>query len=118
MGGMEIFFVVFFASGVDFITLIPFLGMVVGWMFWILFYMYLAIRGISPRAKNFVTGGVSTFFELIPILQMLPTITVGVVMIILQIRRQDRKKAKAEAEKAKKKSAESKASREDKTPVQ
>jgi len=92
--GMEIFFMVFFALIADLLTLIPLVGMVVGWIFWRFIYGYLIlIRGIRPNRKGVASGLVSSILELIPLIQMLPTITAGVILIILSTRRDDKKKA-------------------------
>lgn len=103
IGGMAAFFLIFLAIVVDILTLIPFLGMVIGWIFWLFFYMLIVfILGVSLKASDLVTGGISSFAELLPIVQMFPTITLGVVRIILSTRKQDRKKALS-ASKAEKK---------------
>lgn len=102
IGRAEAFFLIFFATGFDLLTIFPIIGSIVGWIFWFLFYMYLVvIRGFSLKASDLVTGGISSFVELFPVVQIFPTITLGVVRIILSTRRQDRKKALEANKKAK-----------------
>jgi hypothetical protein len=94
IGGAAAFFMLFIAGSVDLITLIPLVGTFIGWIFWIFFSMYMVFSGIGLRSKNIITGGISTIIELVPGLQMLPSITTGVLMIIFSTRAEDKIKSK------------------------
>lgn len=97
IAGMESFFIGFFAVVTDFLTMIPFVGSLLGWIFWIFFSMYLLfIKGIWIRAKNLVTMTVSTVVEAIPIVSMLPSITLGIFLTLAQIRVEDKLNSKKE----------------------
>ncbi len=72
--GAEIFFVMFVAIVADLLTLIPFVGDFLGWIFWLFFTMYcLFIKGIIVKPLQLVISGASALIELVPILQMLPS---------------------------------------------
>lgn len=71
----------------DALTFIPFVGIAVGPLFWIVFNYYLHKKGFPiMNGKRFATGAISTIAEIIPAIQALPTITVGVVLTFGMIR--------------------------------
>jgi hypothetical protein len=70
----------------DALTLIPFVGIAVGPIFWISFNYYLHKKGFPIMSgKRLGTGIISTIAEIIPAIQALPTITLGVIAILVMI---------------------------------
>ncbi|MDQ2933197.1 MAG: hypothetical protein M3Q80_02345, partial [bacterium] len=79
-------FIVLFIIAVlaDALTFIPFVGIIVGPMFWAgaTLYFWKAGMGLMNWGRV-VTSIISTITELIPFLQEFPLITVGVIVIFI-----------------------------------
>lgn len=61
---------------------------------WIIFYFWLIISGVSfigtsSATKRFAITAVATIVGLIPFLNIIPTLLIGVVLIIMNIRKED-----------------------------
>ncbi|MDE2188529.1 MAG: hypothetical protein KGJ35_02255 [Patescibacteria group bacterium] len=90
IGNVSAIILLFLAAIADLLCLIPFVGDVVGPVFWIAVAIYLWKIGcgfINPR--RLITEVISMIAELIPGVQELPTIIVGVAIIILLVRFED-----------------------------
>lgn len=75
----------------DLLSLIPFLNVIVAPIAWITVTLWLYLEGVSPLSgRRLATIGVSFIVGLIPILSMLPEITLAVVAIILMVKLEDR----------------------------
>jgi hypothetical protein len=67
----------------DLLSLIPAVGILVGPVFWLCAGAYFWIAGLGfVNGRRLVTGGISTVAEIIPGIQAIPTILVGVIAII------------------------------------
>lgn len=77
----------FGAALADLASLIPFVGTVVGPIFWIAVSIYFWTIGMGIiSGRRLATGLISAVAELIPGVQALPTITVGIIAVILMTR--------------------------------
>ena len=82
---------VFFAIVADLVTLIPFVGVVVGPLYWILLSIFLYKKGFGIiNARRLATSIGSMVVEMVPVLQALPLITVGTILIIVLSKMEDR----------------------------
>ncbi|MEK7650794.1 MAG: hypothetical protein AAB364_02930 [Patescibacteria group bacterium] len=64
---------------------------IVGSIFWIVFAIWFFILGISPlNLKRLATMLSSVVIELIPLVSILPSITVGVIAIIVMVKLEDK----------------------------
>lgn len=71
----------------DLASLIPLVGTVVGPVFWFVAGIYFWSIGMGIiNSKRLTTGAISIVAELIPVIQSLPTITVGIIAIIIMTR--------------------------------
>ncbi len=62
-----------------------------GAMGWIVIGIWLLLLGVSPfTIKRLATAGVSALVEIIPILSVLPSVTVGVIVIIGMVKSEDK----------------------------
>ncbi len=78
---------VFLAIIADLLSLIPFVGTVIGPIFWFAMGLYFWNIGMGIiNGKRLATGAISIIGEIIPIIQSLPTITVGIIAIIIMTR--------------------------------
>lgn len=78
----------------DAISLIPYVNIVNGFVFWFSFTVYFWSKGVKKLGPNTVAAVV----EVIPILSMLPAITLGVVVTIGMQWRHEKKEAKKKAD--------------------
>lgn len=80
-----------FALVADVFTIIPFVGDFVGPIFWLLASFYFWKNGMGfINGKRGITTVISTIAELIPGIQELPTIFVGMLIIIGTSRLEDK----------------------------
>lgn len=64
---------------------------IVGSILWIVFAIWFFILGISPlNLKRLATMLSSVVIELIPLVSILPSITVGVIAIIVMVKLEDK----------------------------
>ena len=70
----------------DIFSFIPFVGA----LGWIVFTIWFFLLGISPfTIKRLATMISSTIIELIPWISLLPSVTIGVIVIIIMIKSED-----------------------------
>ncbi len=75
----------------DLVSLIPFVGDLVGFIFWIIAGIYLWRKGIGLfSGRKLATLLVTETIKIIPILQELPSLTVGIVLVIVMTRIEDK----------------------------
>ncbi|MDB5238822.1 MAG: hypothetical protein JWO00_157 [Candidatus Parcubacteria bacterium] len=80
-----------FATVAELLTLIPFAGAIVGPLFWIGAGIYLWHKGCGfLKVGRLVTEAISFIAEMIPVVQELPTIIVGMAIVIALIRLEDK----------------------------
>jgi hypothetical protein len=71
----------------DLISFIPFVGALA----WVVFTFWLHLLGVELwSARKFATMGTSTIMELIPVLSVLPTVTIGIIAIIIMVKFEER----------------------------
>jgi hypothetical protein len=71
----------------DLITLIPIAGDIVGPIFWVFAGLYFWKSGLGfVNGKRLVTGAISLVAELIPGIQEFPTIALGMIIIVIMTR--------------------------------
>lgn len=88
--GMSIFLICF-AGLFDLISLIPGAGTILGPIFWIIIGIYLWTKGMGIiNGKRLVTGGLSLVAEIVPVVQELPALVAGIIIVLLIIRIEDR----------------------------
>lgn len=86
----HVFNIVFWAISFDSLTLIPFVGNFLGPLYWIVFSLYLLRRGCGfINGRRLATAAASVVIEMIPVLSVLPTLTLGSVIVIALIRAED-----------------------------
>lgn len=74
----------------DILSLIPLVGTIVGPAFWVIANIYFWKSGLGfANSKRLATGAVSVTAEIIPAIQALPTITLGILAIILMSKFED-----------------------------
>lgn len=91
IGNYAIVLITALAGLADLLTLIPGVGDVLGWLSWIMFAIIFWIKGLgffSP--KKLAISIVSVVTELVPGVQALPTITAGVIAILVMTRAEDK----------------------------
>ncbi|MEK7463747.1 MAG: hypothetical protein AAB610_01340 [Patescibacteria group bacterium] len=91
IGIMGIIVFVCFAGIFDLLTLIPFVGSLFGWVYFVIFTIYLAQTGhgfINP--KTLVPQVISIVAEFIPAVQELPTILAATIAVIIISRIEDK----------------------------
>jgi hypothetical protein len=87
IGTIAIIVLVFFGIIADLLSLIPFVGDFVGPIFWVCAGIYFWKIGMGLlNGKRLATGVVSIVAELIPAVQALPTISVGIIAVIIMTR--------------------------------
>ncbi len=75
----------------DLLTLIPLVGVLAGPIYWILINIYFLKAGFGLMSgKRLATSGISAVAEIVPVIQELPTITVGMIIIIITTRLQEK----------------------------
>lgn len=84
--------VLVFCAGIfDLATLIPFVGIIMGPIFWAIAGVYLWAKGVGMFGwKKLATSVISLIAEAIPAIQALPMLTVGIVVILILIRIEDK----------------------------
>ena len=80
-----------FDAIVFFINFIPFLGqiisIIIGFIAYMTFFLWFKLKGVDMmKPKRVATMGVGFFISLIPILNMLPEITISVIITIASTR--------------------------------
>jgi len=71
----------------DILSLVPFAGTFVAPFFWGCMTVYLYIKGYSLlNPRRLVTSGISLVAEMIPVVQELPALTVGVIVLLIMLR--------------------------------
>jgi len=89
-GGMSTILILL-AGLADLLTLIPFVGDVVGPLFWVLASIYFWKAGLGlVNGRRLATTVVSTVIELIPAAQAFPAILAGIIAVIVMVRIEDR----------------------------
>jgi len=84
-------FWLFSAIVADALSLIPFVGVISGPVFWALFSFYLWKVGcgfINPR--RLITGSISMVVEILPAVQMLPAATLGFILVYIFVRMEEK----------------------------
>ncbi len=83
----------------DLFTLIPFVGDIVGPIYWFImtFYLWKTGHGIV-NVKMISSEAISFIAEVIPMVQALPTIFASTIVIIIFSRREERSMSKGESE--------------------
>jgi hypothetical protein len=75
----------------DLATTIPFVGTIMGPLFWIIVGIYFWTKGMGVvNGRRLAVSGVSFVAELIPAIQALPTLIVGIIIILLIVRIEDK----------------------------
>ncbi len=91
IGTITAFILIFVAILVDLLSLIPLLGSILGPGFWICINIYFWYVGLGiVNARRLASGIISTLIELIPILQWLPSVTLGMILVIIMIRLEEK----------------------------
>jgi len=84
-------FWILFAALADLLSLIPFVGSIVGPIYWVCFSIYLWKIGCGLlNARRLATGITSMVIEIIPAFQAFPTILIGTIAIIVMVRTEDK----------------------------
>lgn len=79
------------AAFTDLLTLIPFAGDFIGWLFWGLCTIYFWRKGMGVINMNrFVPALISSIAELFPVVQEFPTIVVAMFAILVLTRIEDK----------------------------
>lgn len=74
----------------DLFSLIPLVNLIVTPIAWIIFTIWLSLEGVSPFSGRRAAIAIGSFIiGLIPILSMLPEITVGIISIIFMVKSED-----------------------------
>ena len=75
----------------DILSLIPLLNILVDIIAWLIFGLWFTLRGISfLNPRRFATFAVSFIVGLIPILSILPELTLAIIATILMVKSEDR----------------------------
>lgn len=75
----------------DLLTLIPFVGDFISWIFWFCASVYFWKIGMGlVNGRRLATLAISIVIELIPAIQWLPGILAGIIAIIIMTRVEDR----------------------------
>ena len=91
LGITAIAVLIFTAAIADLICLIPFAGDFVGPVYWVLVSIFLYTKGFGIlNARRFATSAISMVAEMIPGVQELPIILVGVIIVIVFSRIEDK----------------------------
>ncbi len=91
IGTLTAFILIFIAILVDLLSLIPLLGSILGPGFWICINIYFWYVGLGiVNTRRLASGIISTLIELIPVLQWLPSVTVGMILVIIMIRLEEK----------------------------
>ncbi|HEY9583862.1 MAG TPA: hypothetical protein VJI66_02790 [Candidatus Paceibacterota bacterium] len=91
IGALAIVLLVALAGIFDLLSLIPFVGDIVGPIFWIIASIYFWKAGLGlVNGKRLATAAISLIAELIPAVQELPMILAGIVAIIIMTRIEDK----------------------------
>ncbi len=91
IGAVGIVFLVALATLADLFSLIPFVGDIVGPIFWICASVYLWKIGCGLlNARRLATSLISMVAEMIPIVQELPLILAGMIAVIVMVRMEDK----------------------------
>ncbi len=86
----------FFATVADIVTLIPIAGDIVAPVFWVLVSIYLYFKGHGIlNARRLATSLISMATELIPVIQEFPLLIVGIAVVIVLSRLEDKTGIKA-----------------------
>ena len=91
MGSTGIVITLILATLADLLSLIPLIGDAVGPIFWVCISLYLWKIGcglLNPR--RLITEIISLGIEIVPVLQALPSIFIGMIIIIVFIRLEDK----------------------------
>lgn len=88
--GISIVLIMLAAVG-DALSLIPFVGAIVGPIFWIIIGIYLWTKGMGIlNGRKLAVTAVSFVSEIIPIVQELPMLLAGIIAILFIIRVEDK----------------------------
>ena len=80
-----------FALTFDLFSLLPFINFIIAPIAWIIFTIWLFLEGVSPFSGRRAAVVMSSFIiGLIPVLSMLPEITVGIISIIFMVKSEDK----------------------------
>jgi hypothetical protein len=87
IGILTIIILVFIALLADLLSIIPFVGTFVGPIFWASVALYLYIKGFGfLNLRRLAPMAISVVGELIPAIQALPTIFVGMIALVILIK--------------------------------
>lgn len=86
-----VFILIMMAGVADIVSLIPFVGTLVGPTFWVVMSWYLWKTGHGLlNWKTIIPEGISVVAEIIPVIQELPTIIVATIVIVVISRVEDK----------------------------
>ncbi|MDO8430591.1 MAG: hypothetical protein Q7S72_01205 [Candidatus Taylorbacteria bacterium] len=75
----------------DLLSLIPFVGTVMGTVFWVIAGVYLWTKGVSFfSGRKLAITAISYVAELIPVIQELPMLVAGIIGVLLVLRIEDK----------------------------
>ncbi len=79
------------AAFFDLLSVIPLIGGAFGFIFWVIFGIFLYTKGIKMwDGKKMAVSAISFLAELFPFVQTLPTLIAGSIAILLMIRIEDK----------------------------
>lgn len=82
---------IMFATLCDALSLIPFVGDIVAPIFWLIVGIYLWTKGMSLLSgRKLATTGISIIAEMIPAVQELPALLLGIITILIILRIEDK----------------------------
>jgi hypothetical protein len=88
---ISIGFILLAAGIADLLSLIPFVGILTGTVFWILISVFLWKKGYGfVNGRRLATGGISMLAEWIPAIQAFPLTLVGAVVLIFLIKAEEK----------------------------
>ncbi len=91
LGSLAIAILLFTGIVADIFTLIPFVGIAVGPIFWIFVSIWLWKSGFGfLNARRIATSAISAVAEVIPVVQEFPLIVVGVIVLIFMLKAEER----------------------------
>lgn len=71
----------------DLLSIIPFLGSIA----WVTFTIWFYLLGVSPfNVRRLAVIGTSVIIEMFPKLSLIPSVTIGVIAIIVMVKSEDK----------------------------
>lgn len=85
--GLLIFVAIIF----DLLSIIPFLNVITSFVAWLIFLVWFYILGVGfINPKRFATIAISFIIGVIPILSILPELTIAIIATIIMVKSEDR----------------------------